>query len=448
MGTYYKTAIALGVALAFSASNAALAKEKDWKFHEDNWQEVMSYGKVPIANESTGEWGPWAEFAQPFAGPMVNVALLGEPTGDPYRPLPGVNTPPTTPTEPPNVCPAGFACGYAIYMNYTDPKHGDPYIDGPKKGYKGPYPATFIASAEFNNTGEWNAYVKEQVQVWHPGYWHWGHYYPGYYTTETQKVNEVVGEKGTVTGNFAIASTNPADPAPKLTESGNLSGTYKVSTTTATLYYYDSVFGSTLTPGEGAGSAQRSDSQGGAYIQGYTSGQPIVTGTDGQVGLEGYHNPYLVYDFKIYQYTSCGYGCDRPSEGVIGTYIAGIPTTLEQIAGLPGGLKVGTYAGTELNNPLSQVNINVNFNSASWNGTWSGTGYAGGGNQSWNAAGNISGQNIQSTSVGGTATGGSVQGTFYGPQAQALGGVSDVTGGFAGGRHVDLFTTQRVTPPQ
>jgi len=78
MSTYYKTTIALGIALAFSASNAALAMEKDWKFHEDKWQEVISYGSVPIANESSGEWGPWSEFIQPAAGPAVGKVL---PTG-------------------------------------------------------------------------------------------------------------------------------------------------------------------------------------------------------------------------------------------------------------------------------------------------------------------------------------------------------------------------------
>lgn len=385
MKTYYKTTIALGIAIAFSASNAALAMEKDWKFHEDKWQEVISYGTVPIANESAGEWGPWSEFIQPAAGPAV--PFLGQAEGDQYRPIPPV-IPPTPPVVF-DTCPAGAACGYAIYKNkggnveYRSSGENSHY-------YNGYYPATFIAYPTFGEPDE--------------GKW---------------------GTKGELDVNFSLAhlnGSNPSDPAPALSDSGDLSGHYYIPP--SWMWWLDP-----------SGSASRHDESGGAYIDGELTSKAADQTADGY--------------FKIYAYMQGGGVSEYRGDGgsktsVEGLYIAGYPTAGAYMDTLRGGFATARYEGREI---LSggKVGINVQFGYGTWDGTWSGSGYG----KAFGAAGTVTGNQIQSdpSKFSQNVISGQVQGTFYGATAQALAGVADVTLAQKCGpdvRHVDLFATKLV----
>ena len=100
--------IAASVALAFAASHGAWAKDKNWEFHVEKWNQVISYGKVPIADDSVSQWGPWSEFVEPAAGPAVPFLAATE--GEPYRPVPTVATLATPPVTPPGTTPEEPPC--------------------------------------------------------------------------------------------------------------------------------------------------------------------------------------------------------------------------------------------------------------------------------------------------------------------------------------------------
>ncbi|GAO35244.1 hypothetical protein SCT_0628 [Sulfuricella sp. T08] len=416
MKTYYKTTIALGVALAFSASNAALAMEKDWKFHEDKWQEVISYGSVPIANESSGEWGPWSEFIQPAAGPAV--PFLGQAEGDLYRPIPPLPTPPVIDT-----CPAGAMCGYAIYKVKGDKVEYRSYSEYGQ--YNGYYPATFIAYPTFGEPEGW--LVKEKVWVKDK---HGGHY---------EYVWVEKGTTGTLDVNFSLAhlnGSNPADPLPVPNESGNLSGHYYL-------------------PNSGAGYGNASLDVPYSYHDTEIDG--TLTKKAGYQTANG--------EFAIYAYMNGGSSVKCWSEcgsltSVEGYYIAGYPTALAYMDASRVGNVTARYEGNEILSG-ARVGINVQFGPGTWDGAWSSSGHYSTYVPAFGANGTITGANIQSTAVNTAANGyqvqGQVQGTFYGAAAQALAGVVDVT--FSQKivpdtrlmvqpdiRHVDLFATQVVVP--
>jgi len=200
---------------------------------------------------------------------------------------------------------------------------------------------------------------------------------------------------------------------------------------------------------------------------------------DGGEGHPSYYDAsYVTHgDFynSVYNYTS-GDGAES-----FGSYIAGIVTPLDGIDGIDGiaALQAGkveavyqgwtVYPHSSHNHfPESPVVINVNFGTATWNGTWNngvdGNTHPHGadsngtvhlyGQVGFTAQGTISGANIQSTSVGtldpgATIVKGQVQGSFFGPQAAAVGGVSDITKtnpakGYENARNVDLFIANKV----
>lgn len=397
--------IALSVTLALAASHGAWAKEKDWEYHEDKWGQVISYAKTPISNDSASEWGPWSEFMEPAAGPAA--PFIGEAEGDLYRPYHTPLTPPPSGTPetpfPPAVdtCPAGMACGYAIYKNFSSGSYGGYGYDsscgqygrcgehgsGNNGGYNGYYPATFTANAAFGDPGPWGP---------------WG----------------MFGQKGSLDGSFGLAKLNGSDgPDPLFNASGDLSGHYYLPNSSWSWLF-----------GPPNGNASRNDSSGGANIDG-----KLTTAADGQTANGA---------FKIYAYmngmgwSECWSGCGGSSEGVTGYYIAGYPTLAAYMDTLRAGNVSATYTGNEILGGGGVV-IDVQFGPATWEGTWSGPNFK--------AAGTVTGANIQSTSFLTGATGGQVKGTFYGTTAQALAGVSDVNLN-NGTRHVDLFATQKVTP--
>lgn len=186
---------------------------------------------------------------------------------------------------------------------------------------------------------------------------------------------------------FQIQPTDPAAPAPLFSYPGSLSSLFSKGGTT--IY-----------------SAKSGTDTINLQVMNYVSGSQVVTGFGS------------IYD------SSTG-------ATVKGFYVAGVPTSASDLSNLVFNNVSASYSGKELSG--NSVNINVNFGTANWNGTW------GSGATAWHAAGAVSGGNIQSAAISGYYTGGNVQGTFYGANAQALAGISDVHNATI--RHVDVFTT-------
>jgi hypothetical protein len=103
-------------------------------------------------------------------------------------------------------------------------------------------------------------------------------------------------------------------------------------------------------------------------------------------------------------------------------YVVGVPTPLADIQDMINGAVSASYMGKSfaLN---KNVSIDVNFGTESWSGNWSG-----GKGFDFGASGDITGSDITSTSVTGV-DGGTVNGTFYGGGAAAIGGAYEVTKG-------------------
>lgn len=73
---------------AIAAAVALLALQAQAAPSAADLQQVKAYGNVSVAQDSAGSWGPWTEFEAPAAGPSQPVGL-GRSGGEPYRPLPG-----------------------------------------------------------------------------------------------------------------------------------------------------------------------------------------------------------------------------------------------------------------------------------------------------------------------------------------------------------------------
>ncbi|MBS1130860.1 MAG: hypothetical protein H6R16_1862, partial [Proteobacteria bacterium] len=113
-----RTIIAACIATLF-LSGTVFAKDT-WEYHESGWNNVKSYGKVVIAQDSVGQWGPWEDFVEPAAGAPAPVAMPGMSGGDQYRNNPDIIVIPTpTPTPETKGCAAGAWCGYAIFKDST-----------------------------------------------------------------------------------------------------------------------------------------------------------------------------------------------------------------------------------------------------------------------------------------------------------------------------------------
>lgn len=106
------TAVALAAAaLCWHQASHAAATEAQLR-------NVTLYGNVSIQEDSTGSWGPWAEFEPTAAGGNQPVAAPRG-TTDPYRPLPqtttsGTTPPPVDPIE--GACVGGSICGFGAFV--------------------------------------------------------------------------------------------------------------------------------------------------------------------------------------------------------------------------------------------------------------------------------------------------------------------------------------------
>jgi hypothetical protein len=375
------TLIATVVATLFTGILPAIAANT----HESEWGAVQLCDKLTIADDSTGEWGCWTDFAPPAAGPS-GVGFMGMPSGEPYHNIPyaylSLVIPPASGGGDTGGggtggggtggggtggggTGGGLAYGYALYHNY-----------GPNENGKGYLPASLVVDST---------------------------------------IGQLVGHEGDLTiESFVLAKLasdplNGSDDPPFYTDTGAMLGSYQPWHKTG---YKGSV------GNEGAFAVGRV----------YPDGQVVVGMPEGSGGDIG---------FNIHTYVS---GQGHKTQGTEGVYVVGYPTSATNMAAM--NTLIGQYSGQEMMSGAA-VNITANFSNAMWNGTWGSKGSL----PAWGASGTINGANIQSTALTGAATAGTVQGTFYGPSAQNLAGISDVMlqKGDNTIRHTDLFVTTQTS---
>jgi hypothetical protein len=134
---------------------------------------------------------------------------------------------------------------------------------------------------------------------------------------------------------------------------------------------------------------------------------------------------------------------DREYENsrVTNSFVGGQLTPLADIQALAGET-AAVYRGVS-QQLQQQVEVTVNFSAQSFSGRWTGGQLPGasGGDPSFNASGVIQGQHIVATSFS-DGVNGDLQGSFFRPQAKALGGAYDLQKSGVG-RFNDTFTTTR-----
>lgn len=77
------------------------------------------YGDVSIAQDSVNTWGVWEQFEPPAAGPNTPIVALA-PRGDVYRPIGNVDPTPTPNPNPPvavPLCASGALCGFGVFAD-------------------------------------------------------------------------------------------------------------------------------------------------------------------------------------------------------------------------------------------------------------------------------------------------------------------------------------------
>ncbi len=419
---FSKSVLAISIAMAVSGVAGAATKSNE--------------------NDSVHEWGRWAVLmpaAGPEAGPdvaaipagndlgscessgncpKVVLAVVPEPPAPPVEPPAPPVEPPVPPVEPPPVveghCVAGAACGYASYQ-YSYSR--DDYYN---YGYGGDY-------------GEGEGYVPADEREGAP--------VPAY--IDLRLVTADGGEGAAY--DIDAAGNNPEYPSdagyPPVDSRTPESGDGSTYTDGDIVSWYSNVYNENDSEDLGG-------NPGYSYYWSRINGQtaPDVTGDsshgDWNDGVEGYTD-----------YSEGASGYYTLSER-FGQYVWGTTTGGTMLDSLRVGDVEATYVGATLNAGVPVV-INVDFGSSSWSGSWNngvdgatasytdahGVHYRDG-QVGFNARGVVSGPNIVSTQVSAADTAnvrGRVEGSFFGPQAQVLGGVSDITKD--GERNVEVFVT-------
>jgi hypothetical protein len=376
-----------GLSLALM-SQPAIAQGKKWVYNEESWKDIKAYGRVVISEDSAREWGPWTEFVQPAAGAIPLVVL------------------PEIHTE-------------ADGAQYFRPESADEY----SKKYTEPVVAQ-------PPTGAWYGYsVYER-------------YYERYdYDEEGGYKNEYYGP---YPGKIALRLI-PDDPNTVTVDGGDGEGTvsYTMTDLEGNPVHQSGDIPANFDDGLPEFEAEKSDESSYDEINGYPVYPPVTRQVTAGWGGWGSYGNYEYDDYNFW-------------------FVAGIPTPLTDIANLQAGNVTADYYGRSFDS-WTPVHIEVKFLPGTWSGSWNG-GVDGGtwtytddsgtkyvrGDVGFNAGGTINGANIQSTSLSaedGTVSG-QVQGSFFGSNADALGGVVDITKtteAYENARHVDLFITCKGT---
>ncbi len=396
------TVIAACIATLF-LGGTVFAKDS-WNYHEDQWNNVKSYGKVAIAQDSVEQWGPWEDFAEPAAGLIAPAALVNFAKSEPYRNNPIVNPVPDV------GCGAGAWCGYAVFGNQSW-----------QRSQYGEYSLSSEGDNGYTYTGPQAGLFALRLTPDDP--------------------NTVTVNGGSGAGTTSWQLTSLTGNVPHHTDSG---GNIPASFGDWYYWYYGSQgLHSFYSQRSSETSSGQNVTRDYAYVYGYphdyyyywwlpTTNKEVAVGwferyVDNYVrGLSEEDNGYT----QDYKYTH-------------GYYVAGIVTPQAYLDSQRAGNVIATYQGNSFDWSGYQVPVDmtVNFGNATWSGHWNNgsdgnvyTNYDSKGNAylqgqvGFNASGIISGANIQSTSVSandGNVTG-KVQGTFYGQTAGSIGGVSQI----------------------
>lgn len=385
----------------------ALAAKGDRQYHEEEWKKTKTYGNTPIAEDSANEWGPWKAFIQPAAGPLA------------IAPMPGMRT---------------------DGARYYRPESVDEF--SPKYSLAGGGGAVEISACQ---SGDWCGYMAYSSYSYNENYDEGD-------GAESGPFPGIIGlrlmpdDAGAydVDGKVSYRVSNLYNPGVLVHQSGE-NGDMPVE-----FWYLPNFYGE---------SYEYEEVNSGHWIEG---SYPPAGDEDGQSTAGG-----------VWQWTRSqgGEGVDYwySESGFGGTFVAGITTSLADMANFGGVTEANYYGNTGYGG--TPVEITVNFNQATWSGSWNngvdghmhnytdsnGTPYMTG-DVGFNAEGTIAGANIQSTSIwAGDGTidqsKSTVVGSFLGTAAEVLGGVSDITKskpagddpyadpGYTDIRNVDTFVT-------
>ena len=411
-----RTVLAACIATLF-ISGTVFAKDT-WEYHESGWNNVNSYGKVAIAQDSVSQWGPWEDFVEPAAGAPSPVAMPGAVGSDPYRTIP-------TTVVANDVCRSGDWCGYAVFRNYE-------------------------WNYNHSEENEGSVYTRPMAGLFA-------------LTLTPDDPNAVTVDGGSGSGKVSWRLASLTDTPPTFTNSGadapaSFGNWY---------WWYNSEQGlhnfqanrETSTSSGNTSTYDRTYAYGYPHDYYYYYGLPTSNKEVAVGWFERYVESYVRGEGESSYW-------DKGTE-TYGYYVAGIATPQAYLDSQRAGNVVATYSGASYDwwsGYQTPVNMTVDFRNASWSGSWNGgsdgnvyTGTDSKGNQFWygqvgfNASGNISGANIQSTSLSANdgAVTGKVQGTFFGQTAGSIGGVSDIvkTKTVSGGNEALRATTLTVIQP-
>lgn len=399
-----QTIIAASVA-ALLVNGNAFARETH-ELHEQLWNQVKSYGEVLLADDSVGNWGPWADFVEPAAGAPSPVQMLGASGFDPYKNIPN--------TVEESGCTAGSWCGYAIFRDKARESGGD-------------YPPAAMAREGMKSKTPMNAGLFALAFVADPSI-----------TAGSGRGDGSVFWRLTSLDTLVVPNfTNSGSEIPVYFGGGKDNGLHHFRTISPELEAL--VYSDTMDSASASGFSHKLRSHEAAWGLGGTGPFEKAVAAlyyDQEQGRWFRNDEVAVGKFmrQVETYTSGeevryaeGGGFSSSSTG--GYYVVGIATPQAYLAGQQAQNISASYSGGSFDGSRQgYVAIDVQFGTATWNGHWSSMGK---GTFGFEAAGTISGANINATSITpdkGVATASSyVQGTFYGQTAGSIGGVSSVT---------------------
>jgi len=415
-----KTIIAASIAALLLSGNAFATENRE--FHEQLWDQIKSYGDVLLAEDSVGNWGPWADFVEPAAGAPSPALLPGAGGSDPYKNIPNTLT---------EGCVAGAWCGYAIYQNTggreMPPKATLSKVRPPESSwYAGSFSLTLNRDTPDSSTGSafWRLTGLNPTDP-SPAYDNAGANIPADFGGGTYSpAGKIFGVKipagffydnrDDSTSHFNGSSGNETDTGYESSSVSGFSHNIKATETG------DAIPGTKLfkQPFELAANRIYWDTKNNAWAQ----NDEVAIGV-----FQRRVSTYVTGNEEVYAFSD---GYDK-SSATTGYYVVGVATPQAYLADQQTRNIGAHYVGGSFDGmKQGMVSIDVKFGSGDWQGTWSAADKS---SFTFTAYGKIIGANIVAdtkTGVGGFTNSnlsGYVNGTFYGQTAGSIGGVSSVT---------------------
>ncbi|MBS1139048.1 MAG: hypothetical protein H6R13_501 [Proteobacteria bacterium] len=389
-----RTIIAACIATLF-ISGTVFAKDS-WEYHESGWNNVKSYGKVVIAQDSVGHWGPWEDFVEPAAGAPAPVAMPGMSAGDQYRKTPDIIVIPED-----KGCATGAWCGYAIFRNSADQRE------------------SYNERSYYKPSNPWTGAL--------------------FTLMPTPDDPSITAGEGRGPGSIAWQLDSLGAILPTFSESAgaipaDFGGGWWFTGDDGLHHFHTDAYAADVNGvSHNMFSSEARNTFGSGPFEQAITGQMINIGSKWRpiwVRIAA-DEQVAVGDFS--QMTVYVKGESRsmerpPVAQTEGYYVAGIATPQAYLASQQASNIRANYVGGSFDGSRQgSVAIQVQFGPATWQGQWESSA------MSFQAAGNITGANIAATNISALSNcdratySGYVQGTFYGEQAGSIGGVSSVT---------------------